>query len=219
MGTEIINNSGKNNYVSGNKVFILDNILKETCAELIGNLSNMVDRLPWDAPYDTSLGVGATIKNPYNLPNTAPAVVDVYINSSGGDVDATKSILGLLNIARAKGAIIRTTVLGRAASCASHIAVQGAPNFRIMYAQSYHMIHYGKTSLSFDKLGEIDKANKYEKTHTQILFEPYLKYTDLTRKELNDLQKTEFGHKFADECLKKKLCDWILTIDGKFIHR
>lgn len=218
MADKIINASGNCNYISGNKVFILDIINDKTCAELIGNLSNMVDDMPW-APDGQIPAMGGGIKNPYILPDNAPSVVDVYINSPGGEVCTYRSIMTLLNLARAKGAIIRTTVMGAASSCASLIAVQGTPNFRIMYEESYNMIHYGKSKLSVDKINEIDNAQIYETINRNKLFEPYLKYTGLTKRELTQLQKTEYGHKFADECLQKKICDWILTSDGKFIHR
>ncbi len=218
MADKIINASGNCNYISGNKVFILDKISTETCAELIGNLSNMVDDLPW-APGVQIPAMGGGIKNPYILPDNAPSVVDVYINSTGGELDTYRSIMTLLNLARSKGAIIRTTVMGAACSCASLIAIQGTPNFRIMYEESYNMIHYGRSSLRIDKINEIDNAQVYETTNRSKFIEPYLKYTGLTKQELTQLQKTEYGHKFVDECLQKKLCDWILTRDGKFIHK
>lgn len=176
----------------------------------------MVDGLVWRPEYTLQMD---EIKNPYMLPAKAPQIIDVYIDSQGGTLTVAKSIMSLLNIARAKGAIIRTTIIGHAASCASVIAVQGTQGFRIMYEQSYNLVHYGHSVYSVNKPVEIDKAAKYEKEMRANFFAPYLKYTNMTKAELLKLQRTEFSHISAKECLQKNMCDWILTSDGMFINR
>ena len=45
--SKIINRSESNNYISGRKIFLLDELTTTSCAELIGNISNMVDELRW----------------------------------------------------------------------------------------------------------------------------------------------------------------------------
>lgn len=217
MENTIINHSGRPNYVSGNKVFLLSDIDTTSVNELIGNLSNMVDNLPWCKVYSSH----TKITNPYkfNRSELKNPIIDVYINSGGGKLSEAKSIMTLLNLARAKGAIIRTTVMGRASSSASLIAIQGTPNFRIMYEQAYNMIHYGKSTLQIDRIMEVEKAAQYEKEMRESFKSPYLQYTDLTPAELTELQRTEYGYINAKECLNKKMCDWILTTDGHFITR
>lgn len=216
MASEILNRSGQSNYIAGNKVFILDGINDKTTAELIGNLSVLVDSLDWNPIFDSAT---AQVINPYSFSAENHPIIDVYINSGGGNLSQTKSIMTLLNLARAKGAIIRTTNMGIAASCASLIAVQGTPKFRIMYEQAYNMIHYGKSTFSVDKVDEIERARKLENEKRANFNAPYLKYTNLTDKELKQFQKTEYGHMNAQKCLQKNICDWILTTDGKFITR
>ncbi len=215
MTVNIINNSKSGNYIAGTKVFILDQINQNSTAELIGNLSNLVDDLPFGSIYTG----GIKIENPYQISQDAHPVIDVYINSVGGWLSQAKSIMALLNLARAKGSIIRTTVLGMAASSASLIAIQGTPNFRIMYEQSYNMIHYGHSNIEVDRAGEVQLAAKKELEERKIFNAPYLKYTNLTQKELNKLHKTEFGCISAQDCLNKNICDWVLTTDGLFISR
>lgn len=214
---QILNESGQKCYVSGNKIFIMDRIDRNTCNELVGNISNMVDSLSWNPIYEPN---SQTIldNNPYILTtkDTIP-VIDVYIDSGGGDLSATKSILTQLNLARNKGAIIRTTVMGTAASCASIIAIQGTPGFRIMYEQSYNLIHYGNSSYQITKPSEANKIAKYENEMRKNFYSPYLRYTSLTQQELKKLQQTEYNFLSAQECLDKKLCDWVLTTDGIFI--
>lgn len=69
-GAKIINTSKSANYISGRKIFLLDSIDTETCAELIGNISNMVDELHW-RPESIGINLGP-IPNPYSLPKNAP---------------------------------------------------------------------------------------------------------------------------------------------------
>lgn len=215
---EILNESGQQNYITGNKVFILGSIDDTSCNELIGNLSNLVDAFDWVPVYDLDL---KRLTNPYLFcpkPAQLP-IIDVYLDSPGGALSTTKSIMTLLNMARSKGAIIRTMVMGTAASCASLIAIQGTPGFRTMYEQSYNMIHYGHSRYNIDRPTEIDKAAKYEKEMRKNFFTPYLQFTNLTKEELDKLQQTEYSMLSAKECLHKKICDWILTINGKFIRQ
>mgnify|MGYP001776434636 CR=1 FL=1 len=214
---KIINDSKSANYIAGRTIFILDHIDTESCAELIGNISNMVNDLPWGHTY-ASIN-SDTIVNPYNLPKNTPPVIDINIDSTGGSLPVAKSIMALLNIARTKGAIIRTFVMGDASSCASLIAIQGTPGFRIMYEQAYNLIHYGRSTYSVNKPTEIDKAAKFEKEMRANFYEPYLKYTNLTKSELLKYQRAEYSQLSADVCMKKNMCDWILTNDGLFIKR
>lgn len=212
---KILNDSKQCNYISGNKIFILDGINQATTAELIGNLSNLVDSLPFKPIQQ----ITPAPNNPYQIIENDYNIIDVYINSNGGSLSQTKSIMALLNMARAKGAVIRTTVLGTAASAASLIAIQGTKNFRIMYEQSYNLVHYGHSHYDIDRADEMEKAAVKEKNERALFNAPYLKYTDLTQNDLKKLQKTEFGHMDATQCLAKGLCDWILTTDGIFINK
>lgn len=218
MADTILNTSRRLNYISGNKIFLLGMIDTESVNELIGNISNMVDDLHWGPVYSAN---HAPISNPYHVDRRAikNQIIDVYINSCGGYVNETKSIMMLLNMARAKGAIIRTTNMGKAASSASLIAIQGTPGFRIMYEQAYNMIHYGKSTLSIDRFQEMERAAQYEKEMRDSFNAPYLQCTDLTSDELNELLRTEQGYLNAQECLRKNICDWILTTNGQFIKR
>ena len=212
---DIINKSGSANYIAGHKIFLLDKLNDETCAELIGNISNMVDNIKWQHQYDT---ISTQINNPYKI-NATPQIIDVFINSPGGSVNFMNSIIALLTIARAKNAIIRTNVIGNACSCASMIAVQGTPGFRIMYEQSYHLIHYGSSKYTVNKPTEIDSATRYEKEMRENLNAIYMNNTGLTKSDLAKFQKTEYNYIPAMKCLDKNICDWVLTANGQFITR
>ncbi len=212
---KIINESKSKNYITGNKIFLLDLINSNTCSELLGHLSNLVDSLEWR----NQSGIDySTFTNPYDISDKKHQIIDIYIDSPGGKIYTMTSLMHLLNIARAKGTIIRTNVFGTAASCASLIAIQGTPEFRIMYEHGYHLVHYGSSTFSIDKEGEIERAAKYENEMRNNINSAYTKCTKLTEEQLKELTHIELGYINAQECLNKKMCDWILTDNGKFIH-
>ncbi len=211
---QIINASRSPSYIAGRKIFIQGRF-DDGFNELIGNVSNMVDGLEWRPAPQINL---SQITNPYNIDPDVP-VIDVYISSGGGEDAKLMSLMTQLNLARARGAIIRTTVMSHACSCASALAIQGTPGFRIMYENSYNLIHYGRNNFSIDREGEAKQALKNAEEHSRMFNQVYLKYTSLTPRELEKFMHTEQGQIFPTECLKKKLCDWILTSDGTFLRR
>lgn len=207
-------NKTKANFVRDNAVFLYDYLNRETSAEMIGDLARMVNNIPTTQKHidDT------TIQSPYDI-NSKNPVIDVFINSHGGGIHTMNSIMTFLNIARSKGAIIRTTITGIAASCASMIAIQGTKGFRIMYDESYHVVHYGNSTIDVSAAGEVDLAAKNEKRYRNHHKEIYKRFTNMTEKEINACMRTEHHVYDAKECLEKNMCDWILTDAGLFIPR
>lgn len=207
-------NKIKANFVRDNAVFLYDCLNRETSAEMIGDLARMVNNTQ---PSQTQVNE-TTIQSPYNISNQTP-IIDVFINSPGGNIYMMNSIMTFLNIARSRGAIIRTTVTGFAASCASMIAIQGTPGYRIMYNDSYHIVHYGDSSINVRADGEMELAAKNEKKYRQTHLEKYKKFTNMSEKEIKECMKTEHHVYPAQECLAKNMCDWILTDTGLFVSR
>ncbi len=214
--SNILNISGQSNYIAGQKIFLLDTLNRNTCSELIGNITNMVNDMPWGSTHKIHFN---EITNPYQISFPATPIIDIYINSTGGDTTIMNSIMTQINLARARGAIIRTTVMGQANSCASLIAIQGTPGFRIMYEQAYNLIHYGNVSYNISKEEEIERIYKHTKEVHQASNKPYLEYTNLTQKDLKKLERAEHGRLSAPECMAKNMCDWILSSQGTFIKR
>lgn len=210
---KIINASGSGNCVLDNKVFILDDFSSKTSNELIKNLSDLVFSLPQGTLYQAD----TKIFSPYNITNDYQPIIDVFINSSGGDGKILDSIVALLGIAKSRGAIIRTTVLGHASSCGSLLAITGTKGYRIMYSQSYHLVHFGTHSARIEKKAEIELAAQHIQRSTANKTNMYLQHTNLTTKDLKKLQSHEYGFLSAQECLDKGLCDWIINDFGNII--
>lgn len=213
--SKIINNSKSGNYVSDNSIFILDGFFPDTSNELIGNLANMVMDLPSYPVYQIS----GKIESPYEPFDKNRPVIDVFINSSGGSGHILDSIVSLLGIAKSRGAIIRTTVLAKASSCGSLLAITGTPGYRIMYSHAYHFVHFGQHTVSATKEDEIQMAAKHIKETSENKQNMYLQHTDLTAKELKKIQSNEQGYMNAQTCMTKGLCDWIITDFGNIIGR
>ena len=209
----IISNSKSGNYVTDDyKVFILDRFTSDTSNELIGNLSSMVYSLPVQQMYS----LPATITNPYDLGNSDCKIIDVFINSPGGDTRILNSISTLLSIAKSRGAVIRTTVIGTASSCGSLLAIQGTPGFRIMYSKSYHFVHFGSHTRTITKADEIEPAFELMREATSSIMQLYTDHTKLTQRELDKITKNESGYLSADKCLRHGLCDWVIDDFGEF---
>lgn len=209
------------NYVLGNKIFILTTLEDATTNDALGEISDMIDKLPWKPVFtQTPLWRKSLqkLESPYNLTSEYPPVIDIYINSLGGDCDILLSISSLLTLARSKGAIIRTSVIGTAGSCASMLAVQGTPNFRIMYDNTYHFLHFGTTNMIVERNQEIRYVAHNTTQHHKKLNDIYLRNTKLNQKDLNKYYAIEgSGSLYANECLRKGICDWVVSPDGTFI--
>jgi ATP-dependent protease ClpP protease subunit len=214
-----LNESKQGNFVFapvGNvcNVQIFDNLNMESCAEMIAQLSQIISQLPAREPFDST---STKITSPYDI---APDrfVFDVLINAPGGDVLVYNGISSMFALAKSRGAIIRTNNIGYAASCASLLAVQGTPGYRIMFEHAYNLVHYGRVSVSGSRENELEIATQNSKKSRELLFTTYEKYTKLTPEEIEKYKTVEkSGQLFAKQCLAKRLCDWILTSDGKLI--
>ena len=199
-----------NNYILDKQVFILGGFDPQETNQMIGELAKMVQSLPIHPIYSTK----HEQTSPYDTKDIINPIIDIYINSNGGDASILHSISALLSIARSRGAIIRTTVLCNAASCGSLLAVQGTPGFRIMNEYATHMIHFGASRVRVDKEDEIKLATKYMQQTHKRMEDIYLKHTDLTQAQLKKIMKNEHGHLFPDECLQHNICDWVIDTFG-----
>ena len=228
--TELINAMVDNN------IYILTTISPETTNELIARLSHWVDVLPFpnyveknqpttgnDISEDEiriiSGKYSKKMYSPYEMVPTSCPTINVYINSNGGKTLVMQSILTLFNMASAKGTIIKTYNLASASSSASMIAISGTSGYRYMAENAYNYIHFGRYSADTAHTDEIDILTNDLKTFDKTTRLMYLNNTKLTNKELTRYYNTEgAGRLYADQCLQKGLCDWVITNDGRFVN-
>lgn len=183
-------NDGKAlNYVQGNDIFLLDSLSPQSTAKLIGDMANLAK---------------AANGNPINF----------YINSPGGKVALTNTIMHWINLARLNGTVVTTTVMGSAGSSASIIAVNGNRGERIMSEYALHLVHFGSVTQEITLPSEVEKAAKNLRHYKERSLDIYTKNTRATRKQLLKIMEDEQGYLNAQECLKLGFCDKVLTANG-----
>ena len=201
------------NTMVGNSVYFLVDINPETTNGLIVQLTQWLSTLP--VSKTPIIDASCKIYKPFeSIPENIP-VLNVYINSCGGNVAQTQPILTVFHDAHARGAIIKTYNLFRASSGASTIAVSGTHGYRYMAQNAYNFIHFGDISATSNHTDEIEFATKNFQRHDELSRTAYLTNTKLTKKEINKYYNTEgSGKLFAEQCLIKGLCDWVITPHG-----
>ena len=210
MTASIINNSKSDNYIVGPQVYILGDFAHEEMNELTGNLGNYIFSLPTHPIYKAS----TKITSPYNTNKISNPIIDIFIDSLGGSETALQNISTLLNIAKSRGAIIRTTVLSRAFSAGSLLAIQGTPGFRIMAHDARHMIHFGSIAITVKNPDDIAVRAQQITEQKRIIQQKYKTYTKIPDEKLHQMMRCESGFLTAPECMEMGLCDWILGEQG-----
>ena len=196
MANEIIKN-----IMVENNLYITSDITPETTNDAIIKLSQWVNALP---------------EKPTNE-NTP--ILNIYIDSWGGKFNILHPILTLMNMATARGTIIKTYNLYNASSCASVLAISGTKGYRYMAENGYNLVHFGSRSMNCRQESEITNRTKFINHETFRFKEPYLLRTKISQTELDKYFEHEFsGFLTAEQCLRKGLCDWIITNDGRFVN-
>ena len=200
------------NTMVGNNIHLFTKIDPDTTNGLIVQLIQWVNALPYkDKEWKT-------YSPNEEIPNNIP-VLNVWINSGGGNAYQTTAILNMFNLASARGTIIRTYNICRAASSASMIAVSGTPGYRYMAENAYNLVHYGNSRYEISHSNELEYALNDAKTHDEKTRRIYLNNTKLTMEEIDQFYNTEnSGQLYAEQCLQKGLCDWVITNDGRFVN-
>lgn len=134
-------------------------------------------------------------------------LIDIYINSPGGDVFEG---IGIYNILKRNRAYKRVYVDGFACSIASVIAMAG--NSISMPKSSIQMIHNAYT-YAVGNASELRKAADDLDKINDLIVQAYMSKFRGTEKELRDLLNAE-SYLSSDECLKYGLCTKIVE-DGE----
>jgi len=104
----------------------------------------------------------------------------IMICSQGGDGDASRGLVGIMEMVKAGGLIIKTVATGQAASAAFDILIAGSKGERICTDTTLLMTHSTSVDARDRNLIEL-----LEKVDDQIL----MRYTTLDRKKINNYAK------------------------------
>ena len=173
------------NYAYKNKIYILDEITVENTSRLLADISEMIE-------YERCHSL----------------MIEWYINSPGGEVDACKSLLSMMKIANLQGIENSTYVLGNAASSASILAISG--NTRYIMSYGSHYIHYGNSTKFSAHPIEAKRNYKDDQIFYDWVKSMYLEKTEIPEDKLDALIEHEGGFLYPKDCLKYKFVEYII---------
>lgn len=133
----------------------------------------------------------------------------ILICSQGGDGDASRGLLGVMEMVKAAGLVVRTVATGQAASAAFDVLIAGTKGERACTDTCLIMTH--STSVDARDRNLIDLL---EKTDDQIL----MRYTTLDRKKINVYAKVGGSLWMgAEDALAQGVVDRIIKV-GELLH-
>lgn len=183
--TDVMKKS-QENFVRGNRVYILGPFDRSISSCVIPDMLEMID----------------CIKSEKN------AEIEIYINSVGGYATELLSLLSIIDIARSYGIKIITYNIGIAYSCGSILAVIG--DQRYMYKYADNMCHLGQAVIDPTTIEQLDRGVKHIRQHFNNIVEIYAKHTKLSKKTLEKILEDDDYHMNANDCKKNGFCDEII---------
>jgi ATP-dependent protease ClpP protease subunit len=132
----------------------------------------------------------------------------ILICSQGGDGDASRGLVGVMELVKSKGFVVKTIATGQAASAAFDILIAGTKGERICTDTTLLMTHSTSVDARERSLSEL-----LEKVDDQIL----MRYTTLDRKKINAYAKVG-GNLWmsAKEGLDAGVVDRIIAVSEVF---
>ena len=130
--------------------------------------------------------------------------ITLHINSPGGELYAGLAVYGVMTALKVPIVVV---IEGIACSAASLIAMAGTR--RLIHPHSFMMVHQ-LTSGAFGKMDEIEGRVKNLREFSRIIKDIYLKHTNLTEDELEDILPRDV-YLNAAKCKDKGLVDEVIT--------
>lgn len=181
-----IRNKSQENFIVGNRVYILGPFDRSISSDVIPALVEMIDALK-------------TEKN---------SVIEFYINSYGGYAAELLGLLTLIDMAKSNGIKIITYNMGAAYSCGSLLSVVG--DYRYMYRYAHNLPHLGQTFLAPTTVEQLNREAKHAAEWFSIIYDIYSTYTKMPKKKLKTVLEDDNYFMNAQECLDNGFCDEII---------
>lgn len=132
--------------------------------------------------------------------------ITLYINSPGGEVREGLAIYDVMNMIKSD---IKTICIGRCASMASILLINGTKGKRYILPNAEIMIHE-VSSVCIGKVGEMQDKVKYTKRLNDRLYRIITKSTKKSFKEIKKITYNKDNWMNANEALKYGFVDNIL---------
>ncbi len=143
-----------------------------------------------------------------HLASEKDPVINIYINSYGGEAKELFAMLSVLEMAKRQGIKIVTHVLGCAYSAGSLLAVYG--DHRCMSKYADHLLHLGCSGASFTTFEQLKRETENNVKHFNKILEIYAHHTKIPKKKLADMLKDDKLYLDPMQCLEFGICDEII---------
>lgn len=131
--------------------------------------------------------------------------IDLWINSMGGYAHLVMHMVELVELAKAKGVVVRTIVPNMAFSAGSVLAVTGTPGERYIARNAEHLIHYGQIASMESTPQQVERYGKWKDRYFKATVAHYKKYADIPDIDKEMLDDGWFIP--AKDCLRFSLAD------------
>ena len=135
-------------------------------------------------------------------------IINIYINSYGGEAKELFAMLAVLEMAKRSGIKIVTHVLGCAYSAGSLLAVYG--DYRCMSKYADHLLHLGCSGASFTTFEQLKRETENNVKHFNKILEIYAQHTRIPKKKLSEMLKDDKLYLDPKQCLEFGICDEII---------
>jgi len=161
------------------------------------------------ADFDEELQAGIIIPLTCKIEELAgqrDPVIEIYINSNGGDSSIAMHIIHLLELAQRRGITVRTIVMRDAYSAGSLLAIVGTPGERYISNYGEHLIHYGQSyNPEYRSPLQADRSAARTKRWFGNMLDHYKRYADVPNLEAVIADDNFFIP--ANKCIRWKLAD------------
>ena len=192
---------------------LLSNNLKDDVKSFddIINLDEALDRTAYIGDITTVLGttISSLIRfwnkwdDKHNIAIEDRKPIKLYINSNGGDLDGTFTIIDAIRLSNTPVWVINE---GKAYSGGFFIFIAGHKRFA--YEHSSFLYHEGSTGTQ-GTAGQFQNYTAFYKKQLDQLKDIVLKYTNITEEQYKEIHKDDYWMT-AEEALQDCVCDVIL---------
>lgn len=175
---------GTNAFAKDNKFFILGEFNDEVKKEVLLPLTLKINEL-------------SGMRN---------AIIEIYINSNGGDGFLCFHLIHLLQLAQKRGITVRTIVMHAAFSSGSLLAVAGTKGERYITNTAEHCLHYGTAyGGALHTPLQADRVAAWTNRWFETIYNHYTKYAEVPNLKKRIADDAYFLP--ADKCIKYGLAD------------
>ena len=159
----------------------------------------------------TELVTSGILEATEELADYKEGVIRLFIDSPGGFVSSLMGLLYALDLAKRRGIIVETHVLGDACSAASILAASGTKGHRYISEFGTHLVHWGRVPWASKTPEESERGAEYMDRHFGVVESLYRRYADIPK--LKKKLRSDRWIVYATEAVEYGLADHVMDMD------